>query len=1204
MYNYIGTLRKSTSINHCVKSFITSDQIPNLILSKNNTIEIYDLSKDGLLFNKELQIYGKINLLIDISSNHKKTNNLFILTENLSFSTIFFNSNTRKFDTDFSGSLNEELGQRQEIILYSLDINKNYLLISIFKNIFKLICFNNNKIYTIKYQYDNLLFLSPFNINNDNINKSLLSFAMVKVSNKNNSSFDEINTDNSKNNSTKEMSLETFQIKINEKSFNAYFYENKKNYVSNKNKNISLNITSKKKAASNTHEELLENFNLLQKIDISINPTVSLMITHPNGIIILFFLNYVLYYKYDLTTKKFLCENQKKINYTNRRFINYTKIDEKKYKYFVTDEYGNLFLLAFAKIYNSSEMQFILQFLGTINYSSCLCYIDNNYLFNGSNKSNSQLIKIEPKNNSYVNIIENFESLSPIKELTLINNMEEENGIEILTISGIDKQCCLKKITKGNPVLMKGYIDVKNIKNCFKINLEQNIYSFIITTIMNSFIIDYNKKNNEINLNKNTVLFDKNEIILFAFDNLDNIIIVSNLCMKVYNKTAKKNLIEYKFENDIKPLIIKYSKTMNTIYIYFNNRKLISYEIDFNNYNLKNINEIFNNISICSFDVSKLFIIYSLWDENDINIYSINSKNNNILKIADESMQFLQISSIQIFKNNKYYCIFISLSNGKLYFYCLKEESTNYKKNYIFKESDFIFKRKYNLYSENFTIKKMKSGSKNYLFINTPTPYFIFLNAEIPEILSFNIKNCKNLIELEENSFLFLLKNKIAFGALSNVHSYSISTRNYGKQINTMKLISFDDKNIKKDANYIVYIEENKIENIIRNTFILTDINLKEISRYEFANDNEICNTFTEINTNDEYKLFILGTEINLNISKEPIYGNLTLLEIDFNNNYKIKKLTNIETVGGVYKVISQNNIIYASCGNTLYIYTLNKKINDNNYEITLSKKYSDFNLINNICLFNEDFDNNEIIEDNNNNENNKLNNISKKTFQYLLISDIYKSVFLYSYEIEKNKLTEICRDYNSTWVYSMSQISNDMIYITDIDSNIITLKRNLDSNNEQEKIKCERVAYFNYGERINTMTSTKIKNKDLVLLSDNSNKFKDEVNIIYFGTVEGSIGVIIQINKEIYNFLKKLEEFLVSKKGDKVGDFDFKRLHNYRNGFIEKEDKGFIEGEIVESFLNNDEMYKKQILEELKYPWDKNYREMIWILETLAKCH
>ena len=1283
MYNYISSIRKTSSIDQCTRCFFTGGDIPNLLLSKGNIIEIYDLTKEGLTYNREINIYGKIVILLKFPSSDeikdKEKDNIFILTELLDYCVLSYDKAPNKILTLFNGSLKEDLGRKQDKIVYCLSSSKNYLLISAYKNIYKLICLNYKKRvedkhndFIIKYQYEDILFLSDFNVNesffnkaiekNDNDKSSILTFAIIKsdlIDNNESKNKDNINDnkdnnenkDNNINNKNHQITLETFQIKVEPNSFNIYYYEKKSELMENK-KNIGLKVTSNRKAnygksdntknginnksstsnnknVSNTHDKILEHINLLQRFDLSENPTVSLMITHPDGLIILFFSNYAIYYKYDITKNELICKKEKKIIYTDRKFVNYALIDEKNYKYFVTDEYGNLFLLAFIDPFNFKTLneKFILQYLGEINYSTCLTYLDNNYIFNGSNKSNSQLIKIENKNNSLINVVKNYESLSPIKDFAIINNMEEENGIEILTISGIDKTCSIKKVKKGSPVLSRGELKIDNIRDVFKINInnKSQIYSFIITTITKSFIIDYDYNKNEIFINTKIDL--KNDELVLFVENVNNfIIIVTNLSIKIYNNNLELITNKYIDENNknINPLIVKYNKKLSLLIVYANDKTLKSFKFDING-NITEVIDILKNVSISAFDICKYFIIYSLWDSNNLYIYSINSKLTKNLTISDETLDYTKISSIQIFKNESFHYIFISLSNGKLIYFQLKS-SDKYNNSYTFSEEDFIFKRKYNLNLEDFSIKKIKQKNKNSLFINTQTPSFIFFNKETPVILYFNLKNYKNLIELNENIFLFVFNDKISFGSLSNIQSQNINSKLYSNQLNTIKLISFGISNnineSNKNKHYILTIEENKIENIFKNSFILSDLNLKEISRYNFEYDNEHSSSFTEVslfhgNAIDN-KLVVIGTSIIENQSKEAIKGHLYLIEIDQNNNYSMKKISEIETRGGVNKVISSRNIIYACIGNILYIYKL-KQLSDNSYEFQLIKRFTDFILINDIKIWDDKIDDidikNDLTDKKNNNENmEKENNniiINNTKIDYLIISDINRSIGIYSYDVEGNKLNEICRDYSSTWVYSFAQLKNNLLYITDIDGNIISLKRNLEPVKENDEIKLERIAYYNYGERINSMILTKIKNKDLYRLSsdykkddiDNLDEKNDEVQIVFFSTLEGSIGQIIQINEDIFNFLKALQDLLI-KKVENIGNFSYDKWKNYNDEIINKESKGFIEGDIIEKFLNNDEVYKKQILNQLNYSWNKSYHDVIHILEILANNH
>jgi DNA damage-binding protein 1 len=655
------------------------------------------------------------------------------------------------------------------------------------------------------------------------------------------------------------------------------------------------------------------------------------------------------------------------------------------------------------------------------------------------------------------------------------------------------------------------------------------------------------------------------------------------------------------------PLIVKYSKKLSTLFIYSNNQNLVAFKFDING-NIIESSEILKNIEICNFDICKYFLVYALYDSNNLFIYSFNSKKIEIINIPDECLDYAKISSIQIFKHELFHYIFIALSTGKLIYFKLKMSDNNYDGSYTFSSNDFTFKRKYNLNVEDFTIKKIRQKNNNSLFINTQTPLFIHFNKENLVISYFNIKSCKNLIEIIDNQFLFIFKDKINFGTLLNIQSQNIISKFFGKQINLIKLISFKEENNKEEKNksndYILTIEENRIGNKFRNCLILNDINMKEISRFDFPYENEQSNTISEIkfkkNMNViDSKLFIIGTSIIENISKEATKGHLYLVDIKQNNNYKFSKLLELETNGGIHKVITCQNFVYAAIGNILYIYKI-KQLLDESYEIKQIKRCSDFTLINDIELLNESKNNYE------NNQSNNTNIITiSNSEQYIIISDIGRSIGIYCFSLDDYKFSELYRDNSHTWAYSNIQVSDDTFYITDIEGNIISLRKNTLTKEENDPLKLEKIAYYNFGERINSMILTKIKNKDLFYLSNENNDYDsdDKVNIIFFVTLEGSLGQIIQINKEVYLFLEALQNFLL-KKSENIGGFNYDNWKKFRNGMNKNESKGFIEGDLIENFLNNDEIYKKQVLKDLDYNWNKQYDEIIHILETLVNNH
>ena len=119
-------------------------------------------------------------------------------------------------------------------------------------------------------------------------------------------------------------------------------------------------------------------------------------------------------------------------------------------------------------------------------------------------------------------------------------------------------------------------------------------------------------------------------------------------------------------------------------------------------------------------------------------------------------------------------------------------------------------------------------------------------------------------------------------------------------------------------------------------------------------------------------------------------------MEITTTNN--IKKLQELEVNGGVYKISSFNNIIYVGIKESLYIYSVNKNNHENFYEFKFLKKYSELTSINEIYILPH----------------------SKNNIHEIMVCDLYKTLILFNYDIENDKLTEICKDYNLTWIFGL----------------------------------------------------------------------------------------------------------------------------------------------------------------------------------------
>ena len=1151
MYNYIGILHKSSAVTQAIScNFLDNDASKlNLILSKSNIIEIYNITKKGLESTPYLNIYGNVILLKAVPSMNKTKDDLFILTEDLDYSIV--TSQNNQIVNVVKGTIKEDIGKKQDIILSAVDNKKEIIVISAYKNIFKVINlrYRNEKTdqfkeLTLRYDYDELLFISPFGTKMNNMN---YSFGVIKSN---------LEDDFM----TRTVSFETFSINTTNSEILTY---------------------KQQQSLSSSNPQGAKDVSLCY-LDITLNPTVSLMIsTEKSNNVILFFSNYVTYYYYKNNK---LNDSNDQISYTDRKFVTYCIVDSDNDKYLTVDDMGNLFLLAF------KNYKLILQFLGEINYSSCITYLDNNYLFNGSAKANSQLIKVltvpkEERTKPFIDIIEEYESLAPISDFAVVNNSKEENSIEILSVSGTDKNCSIKNIRKGTSLIFNGEIPLSGVKSVFLIKYIKNKNTMVIDdgnddNKTNCLIITTNYSSAiEVEGCYNVSLSDKlifrksiDDQVIYACNTVNGeIIIITKTSILYYNEYLELKIA--KTFSNISPLLVKYHKKTNSLYTYFNNRTLQKLTINNNEIDYEGI---LSNVEISSFDISNYFIVYSTWDSNIVNLYSFSTKNIQTLCTVDDDFD-VHTSSIQIIKKDGNKFIFISLSNGKMLYFKLKQQFRTLN-SYTFSSEDFILKRKYNISTENFEIKKNKNEIDNSscLFISTPIPSFAYLNKENPVISNFNIKFCKDIISLSSNNnYVFVFNDRITFGSLSNTQSQNVLTKKYGAQIYNLTMITLD-----KNIPFFTMIIETKN----KSSFVLCDVNMNEITNFTFENDNEICSTFDVMKSSNntstisftsllnDKKYFILGTGIVDNISSEPVIGHLYLVELSM-DTYKIKTLCDIETKGGVYKVaVDKNNIIYVAIGPSLYVYTIVE--NTNIFEFKLLRKCVDFTLINDLTFFND----------------------------YLVVSDIYRSISLNKYDNEKEKLNEICRDYNPVWIYAATQCNPSMLYVSDIDANIVSLKKEEYPKSDEAKYKLERKAMFNLGERINKIVSTKIKGKDLkdiAILEENN----EDVNVVYFGTLEGSIGVMIQLTKDTYELLSVLQEHIL-KKVMPNGGFEYSKWRAYKDGFVSEDSIGFVEGSILSEFLNFDDIYRKEFLKEINYPWKKSHAEIINIIETLLKYH
>lgn len=125
-------------------------------------------------------------------------------------------------------------------------------------------------------------------------------------------------------------------------------------------------------------------------------------------------------------------------------FVCFGEIDKTGERFLLGDVNGKLFMLLLITETkeNLTEIRDLkLEYLGEISIPQCLSYLDNSVVYVGSKFGDSQLIKlsteqVDADTNSFVEVIDHFNNLGPIRDMVIIKN---EGQNHLITCSGAYK---------------------------------------------------------------------------------------------------------------------------------------------------------------------------------------------------------------------------------------------------------------------------------------------------------------------------------------------------------------------------------------------------------------------------------------------------------------------------------------------------------------------------------------------------------------------------------------------------------------------------------------------------------------------------------------------------------------------------------------------------------------------------------------------
>ncbi|OAL54390.1 DNA damage-binding protein 1 [Pyrenochaeta sp. DS3sAY3a] len=213
-----------------------------------------------------------------------------------------------------------------------------------------------------------------------------------------------------------------------------------------------------------------------------------------------------------------------------------------------------------------------------------------------------------------------------------------------------------------------------------------------------------------------------------------------------------------------------------------------------------------------------------------------------------------------------------------------------------------------------------------------------------------------------------------------------------------------------------------------------------------------------------------------------------------------------------------------------------------------------------------------------------------------IAIADLMKSLVVVEYQRGEtglpDKLVEIARHYEIAWATAVAEVDENTYLESDANDNLILLYRDPNGVTDEDKRRLHVSAEMSLGELVNRIRRIDVSTAPNAAVAPRA----------FIATVEGSIYLFGLISPAHQNLLMTLQSNL----GTLVatpGDVDFAKYRAFKNQVRkEEEPQRFVDGELIERFLDVSEEVQSKAVEGLGEEW--NVEAVRGLVEGLRRLH
>ncbi|KAL1129243.1 hypothetical protein AAG570_013772 [Ranatra chinensis] len=876
----------------------------------------------------------------------------------------------------------------------------------------------------------------------------------------------------------------------------------------------------------------------------------------------------------------------------------FAKVDPDGCRYILGDMAGHIFMLMLEKedkIDGTATVKDIkVELLGEVSIPECITYLDNGVLFIGSRIGDSQLVKLNksanPENGSYITVMETFPNLAPIVDMVVVD-LERQGQGQLVTCSGGFKEGSLRIIRNGIGIQELASIDLPGIKGIWALNVDSQ------SEHHNTMVLSFVGHTRVLMLSGEEV--EETEIPGFLSDQ-----------QTMYCGSVDRNTILQITQSSVRIIGVggmigewKPPPGGHGLSVATSNDKQVAvasgshlYYLEVTCDSIVERRHLELEHEVSCLDISPLpgqttadYIVAGLWTDISARVLHLP----NLEETHKEYLGGEIISrSVLMASMEGVHYVLCALGDGAMFYFSFDPATGRLSE-----------KRKVTLGTQPIVLKSFRTMSVTNIFACSDRPTVIYSSNRKLVFSNVNLKEvsymCSINTEAYPDSLALANDSSVIIGTIDEIQKLHIRSiplneapRRIAYQESTKTFGVISTRVDVQDSNGLTVVREcastraqstsNSLHSAlggggptevgleveVSSLLVLDQTTFEVIHAHQLAHTEYCLSLVSARLGEDSHCYYIVGTAVVNPEESEPKQGRIIVFLYD---EGRLQQVCEKEVKGACYSLAEFNGKLLASINSTVRLFEWSS-------EKELRLECSHFNNI--IALF------------------------LKTKGDFVLVGDIMRAVTLLQYKTVEGCFEEIARDYNPNWMTSIEILDDDTFLGSENSLNLFVCQKDSSATTDEERQLMQEVARFHLGDLVNTFRRGSLVMRTIGTAMGGGG------NTVLLGTVSGAVGALFQLPSHLYELLSDLQERLAHVIKS-VGKIDHAFWRSFTTEAKTEPAEGFIDGDLVESFLDLTRRDMEEVVQGLQVPEGSpgNKRpatvdDIIKIVEDLTRTH